>query len=207
MSQPGRPQKLLIANRGEIAVRILKTAQKLNILTLAIYTQPDITSPHVSLADEAIPLYANDSNPDNGTSNTRGYTDAEEILRVCTTHGVTLVHPGYGFLSENAEFARAVQEKGMTWVGPRPDIVRGMGLKHEAREIAENAGVPIVPGSEGSLLQDVEEAVRVASMIGYPVLLKATAGGGGMGMVVCNDEEDIKFKFDTTRDRAVVSRF
>ncbi|KAI0765576.1 carbamoyl-phosphate synthase L chain, ATP binding domain-containing protein [Irpex lacteus] len=199
-TQPNRSQKLLVANRGEIAVRILRTARRLQIPTLAIYTHCDATSPHVTLADEAIPLRPNDADP---ASNARGYTDIEEIVRICVEYDVTLVHPGYGFLSENADFALALQEKGIGWVGPRPDIVRRMGLKHEARRIAEQAGVPVVPGSGDTLLQDADQAVKVADAIGYPVLLKATAGGGGMGMAVCTSEEDVNVKFDSTRDRAV----
>ncbi|KAI0693471.1 urea carboxylase [Cytidiella melzeri] len=191
-------QKLLVANRGEIAVRILRTARRLQIPTLAIYTQCDATSAHVILADEAVPLRTHDIDP---ASNARGYTDIEEIVEICVKHGVTLVHPGYGFLSENANFAVALQENGVSWVGPRPDIVRCMGLKHEARRIAQKAGVPVVPG-EGVLLTGVDEAVEVARTIGYPIVMKATAGGGGMGMMVCTSEDDVKARFDATRERA-----
>ncbi|KAI0339186.1 urea carboxylase [Trametopsis cervina] len=191
--------KLLVANRGEIAVRILRTARRLLIPTVAIYTRTDATSPHVTAADMAIPLRADD--PDQA-SNARGYLDIDAIVDICVTHGITLVHPGYGFLAENADFAAALVGKGIGWVGPRPDIIRGMGLKHQARAAAQRAGVPVVPGSGDAVLGDVEEAIRVAGEVGYPVLLKATAGGGGIGIAVCKSSEDIRAKFDATRERA-----
>lgn len=192
--------KLLVANRGEIAVRILRTAKKLGLPTVAIYTQVDSTSPHVLLADESAPLLASDTNP---ASNARGYLDREEIVRICVEMGVTLVHPGYGFLSENADFARLLDSKGITLLGPSADVIEEMGLKHRARALATTAGVPIVPGSDG-LLRDAEEAQRVATTIGYPVMLKATAGGGGMGLVVCRSAKELDEKFVGTQQRAKV---
>ncbi|KAI0084211.1 urea amidolyase [Irpex rosettiformis] len=196
-------QKLLIANRGEIALRILKTAKRLGIPTVAIYTHPDASAPHVLQADEAVPLYQSPPPTTSTVDNAHGYLDVEAILNICIEHAVTLVHPGYGFLSENAEFAGALLESGVTWVGPRPDVMRSMGLKHLARRVAREAGVPVVPGGEEGLVENVDEAVRAASGIGYPVVLKATAGGGGMGMVVCYGEEDVRSKLSATRDRAV----
>lgn len=194
-------QKLLIANRGEIAVRIIRTAQRLGIPTVAVYARCDATSPHVTLADEAILLRPQGDDP---SSNARGYLDMEEITRVCEEHNITIVHPGYGFLSENADFASMLEAKGISWVGPRPEIVRTMGLKHEARKLAKLAGVPIVPGSQDAILHDSQEAAEVAEVIGYPAMLKATAGGGGMGLVVCADEKDLKEKFEMTTARAIV---
>ncbi|THG95498.1 hypothetical protein EW026_g6173 [Hermanssonia centrifuga] len=148
-------QKLLVANRGEIAVRILRTAKRLQIPTIAVYTQADATAPHVSLADESIALRSEDLDP---LSNSRGYLDAEAILDVCKSRGVTLVHPGYGFLSENASFARSLEQAGITWLGPSADTIELMGLKHAARAAAIEANVPVVPGSDG-LVTDIEDAL------------------------------------------------
>ncbi|KZT03045.1 urea carboxylase [Laetiporus sulphureus 93-53] len=191
-------RKLLIANRGEIAVRILRTAKRLNIPTVAIYTRADATSPHVSLADEAVALHPDDTDP---LSNSRGYLDPEAIVAICKKCSVTLVHPGYGFLSENAHFAGLLREEGITFLGPRPETIQAMGLKHEARMLAKEADVPLVPGSQG-LVDDVEVAVTVAKGIGFPVMLKSTAGGGGMGLVVCRDVEELRSRFHATQERA-----
>ena len=137
----GGPHKLLVANRGEIAVRILRTAKQLGLRTVSIYTQSDATAPHVILADEAVALRDDDPDPLN---NSRGYLDADLIADICEKHSVTLVHPGYGFLSENADFARLIEKKGITWLGPRSETIEAMGLKHTARTIAVEAGVPVV---------------------------------------------------------------
>lgn len=193
-------QKLLIANRGEIAIRILRTAKRLRIPTVAVYTRSDATSPHVLLADEAVALRPEDSDP---TSNSRGYLDAEAIVNICKERNVTLVHPGYGFLSENAHFAGLLAEAGITFLGPRPETIDAMGLKHEARMLAVEVDVPLVPGSNG-LLDDAEDAVKVASAIGFPVMLKSTAGGGGMGLVVCHDADKLRLRFAATQERAKV---
>ena len=193
--------KLLIANRGEIAVRILRTAKKLGIPTVAIYSRSDSTSPHVTQADEAVPLLPDDPDP---LSNSRGYLDAETIVDICRSRNVTLVHPGYGFLSENADFARALEQNGITWLGPDARTIHTMGLKHEARALAVQAGIPVVPGSDG-LVTDANVAVIAANRVGFPVMLKATAGGGGMGLVVCQDEAELMRKFIPTQERAKVS--
>ncbi|KAI0641597.1 urea carboxylase [Trametes meyenii] len=190
--------KLLVANRGEIAVRVLRTAHRLQLPTVAVYTRSDATAPHVVLADEAVALRPDDEDP---VSNARGYLDADAILAICKERCVTLVHPGYGFLSENARFAQMVLDAGITWLGPRPDTIEAMGLKHRARELAMEVGVPLVPGSKG-LLGDVDGAVQLANEIGYPVMLKSTAGGGGMGLVVCNSSEGLRLKFSSTQARA-----
>ncbi|TFK80957.1 urea carboxylase [Polyporus arcularius HHB13444] len=190
--------KLLVANRGEIAVRILRTAKRLKIATVAVYTRPDATAPHVILADEAVALRAHDEDP---VSNARGYLDAEAIVTICKDRGVTLVHPGYGFLSENASFAQMVVDADIGWLGPRPKTIEAMGLKHRARDLAGEVDVPLVPGSQG-LLRDVDDAVALASEIGLPVMLKSTAGGGGMGLVLCNSVEELREKFESTQARA-----
>ncbi|KAK7690310.1 hypothetical protein QCA50_006967 [Cerrena zonata] len=194
--------KLLVANRGEIAVRILKTAKRLGILTVAVYTQVDATSPHVSLADEAFALKTPTDTSDNAEYNAaRAYADAEDILDVCLKRGVTLVHPGYGFLSENAHFAKLLDARSITLLGPSVKTIEDMGLKHRARVLAVEAGVPVVPGSDG-LVTSLAEAEDVATTIGFPVILKATTGGGGMGLVVCRNVEDLHAKFESIRQRA-----
>ena len=194
-------QKLLVANRGEIAVRVLRTAKRLRIPTVAVYTHSDATSPHVLLADEAVALRPDDADP---VSNSRGYLDAEAIVDICKEHGVTLVHPGYGFLSENTHFAGLLRDAGITFLGPRPETIQAMGLKHEAKALAAEVGVPLVPGSDG-LLESEEEAVEFADRIGYPVMLKSTAGGGGMGLVICRSADELRARLHSTRDRATVS--
>lgn len=190
--------KLLVANRGEIAVRILRTAKRLGIPTVAIYTQTDSTSPHVLLADEAAPLRADDADP---LSNSRGYLDADAIVDICKARRVTLVHPGYGFLSENTQFASLLEQNGITWLGPDAKTIQAMGLKHEARAAAMRANVPVVPGTDG-LVIDADAAVHAASQIGFPVMMKSTAGGGGMGLVVCQDDHEVREKFIATQQRA-----
>lgn len=192
--------KLLVANRGEIAVRIIRTSKRLGIPTVAVYTQTDAIAPHVLLADTAVALRPNDFDP---ASNAKGYLDAAAILAVCQAEGVTLVHPGYGFLSENADFATMLAGAGVTLLGPSVQVIREMGLKHEARKLAAAAEVPVVPGSDG-LLHDVGEAADMAERIGFPVMLKSTAGGGGMGLVICNDMKELQAKFPSTQQRAKV---
>ncbi len=164
-------QKVLVANRGEIAVRILKSMKKLGLRSVAIYTQADATAPHVILADEAVALlpYTNGTR----TTDANAYLDIDAIVSICQEHEVTLVHPGYGFLSENATFARRLAEKNITLLGPGAQTIEDMGLKHRARTYAVEAGVPVVPGSDG-LLTSVEDAERIAESLGYPVMLKAT---------------------------------
>lgn len=191
--------KLLIANRGEIAARIIRTAKKLGLRTVAIYTPSDALSPHTTLADEAVPL----SLGTDTTSEANAYLNGLSIVSICQTHSVTLVHPGYGFLSENAKFAKQVVDAGMIWLGPRPDIIHIMGMKHEARKVAIEASLEVVPGS-GGLVTTVDDAIAVANEVGFPVILKATAGGGGMGMVVCSHESELNDKFQTTKDRAKI---
>lgn len=192
--------KLLIANRGEIAVRIIRTAKRLGLRTVAVYTPSDALSPHVLQADESSLLPLQDSTE----SEALAYLSIPSIIAICKTHCVTLVHPGYGFLSENADFAHQVHESGMIWLGPQPEIIREMGVKHVARTIAVNAGIPVLPGSPG-LLRSQEDALEAAALCGYPIVLKATAGGGGMGMFVCDTEVDLKENFEVAKTRAQVS--
>lgn len=194
--------KLLIANRGEIAVRIIRTAKRLGLRTVAIYTPSDALSPHVLQADEAVELTLH--TPD--ASEASAYLSGENIVRISKERGVTLVHPGYGFLSENVDFARDIIRNGITWVGPRPEVIQLMGIKHVARKLALKAGVGIVPGSD-DLLATQQEALSAAIKCGFPIMLKATAGGGGMGMVICADEEALRRNFSVTQNRAKVCFF
>jgi acetyl/propionyl-CoA carboxylase alpha subunit len=189
--------KLLVANRGEIALRIIRTAKVQGIVTVAIYTSSDALSPHVTLADETIFLASD------GESESQAYLSGPRIIALCQKHQVTMLHPGYGFLSENSAFAQAVLDVGIIWLGPKPDVIRTMGLKHLARDVAMKAGVTCIPGSEG-LVPDAADARAIAGRIRFPVMLKASAGGGGMGMVVCADEDALAEAFSRTTQRAKV---
>ncbi|KAI5249053.1 hypothetical protein E4T42_05452 [Aureobasidium subglaciale] len=182
---------LLVANRGEIAVRIIRTAKALGIQTISIYSTADAASSHVTAADEAVLLSGSDSTV---------YTDGENIISMAKEKGVDAIIPGYGFLSENAEFARQVADAGMVWVGPSPEAIEAFGVKHVARELAETAGVPIVPGTKG-LVESAEDAVKASEKLGFPVMLKATGGGGGMGLVTCHSADEVRSGFDKVQSR------
>lgn len=174
--------KVLIANRGAIAVRIERTLRAMGVASVAVYTKADQASLHVGGADEAVLI--GEGAPQSS------YLNAERILRVAKETGAQAIHPGYGFLSENAEFARACREQGIVFIGPTPEQMEVFGLKHSAREIAEAAGVPLLPGTP--LLGALEDALLAAAEIGYPVMLKSTAGGGGIGMRICNDASGLQ---------------
>lgn len=173
--------KILIANRGEIACRIIRTASSMGIRTVAVYSDADRNAMHVALADEAIAI---------GPAPARAsYLDGEKIIAAAKASGAEAIHPGYGFLSENAGFAEACASAGLVFIGPPPDAIRAMGGKSEAKALMATAGVPIVPGYHG----DEQAEKRLASeadQIGYPVLLKASAGGGGKGMRVVRQKHD-----------------
>jgi len=171
--------KILIANRGEIACRVIRTLKKMGIASVALYTKADEDSLHVSLADEAYCI-------GEGLAS-ESYLDTQKIFDVVYKSGAEAIHPGYGFLSENATFAKACEEKGIVFIGPRAEHMEAFGLKHTARSLAESNNVPLLPGS--SLLLDLDEAIMEAKRIGYPVMLKSTAGGGGIGMQLCYDEQ------------------
>lgn len=184
--------KVLIANRGAIAVRIERTLRKMGIDSVAVYTTADQDSLHVDLADEAV-LIGEGAAKDS-------YLNAELILKTAIETGAQAIHPGYGFLSENAEFAKACQEQGIVFIGPTPEQMEMFGLKHSAREIAVRAGVPLLPGTD--LIQELEEALVEADRIGYPIILKSTAGGGGIGMRVCYDAKGLRSAYDAVRHLA-----
>lgn len=184
--------KVLIANRGAIAVRIERTLRKLGILSVAVYTKADQDSLHVDHADEAVLI-------GDGPAK-ESYLNAELILQTAIETGAQAIHPGYGFLSENTDFARACQEHGIAFIGPTPEQIEMFGLKHSARNIAKQAGVPMLPGT--SLINHLEDALQQAKQIGYPIILKSTAGGGGIGMRVCADEEALRIAYEGVRHLA-----
>ncbi|MEY3368173.1 MAG: hypothetical protein RI973_1328 [Bacteroidota bacterium] len=179
-------KKLLVANRGEIAIRIFRAATELDIRTVAIYTYEDRYSLHRLKADEAYQIGA-ENDP------LKPYLDIEEIIRVAVKHGVDAIHPGYGFLSENVTFARRCAEANITFIGPRPTVMEALGDKVSAKNVAKSAGVPMIPGS--SDFEGEDEVAQWAARIGYPVILKAAAGGGGRGMRVCRSEAELRRNF------------
>ncbi|WP_111639466.1 urea carboxylase [Marinomonas shanghaiensis] len=181
--------KVLIANRGAIATRIICTLNKMQIGSVAVFAESDAKSLHVKRADEAFSL------GEGGASDT--YLDMEKILRIAKQSGAQAIHPGYGFLSENATFVRRCEEEGIAFIGPTAEQMVEFGLKHRARELAKKASVPLSPGSE--LLTDLNSACQIAIEIGYPVMLKSTAGGGGIGMHLCHDEKGLRDNFDSVR--------
>jgi acetyl-CoA carboxylase biotin carboxylase subunit len=191
--KPGRFNRVLVANRGEIAVRIIRTLRDLRLTSIAVYSEPDRTALHVLLADEAYllgPAAASES-----------YLRIDRLLDVARQVGADAIHPGYGFLSENAEFAAACDEAGLVFLGPSPESIRLMGNKLAARDAARQAGAPLIPGSPGAV-DDLDQARKEAEKIGYPVLLKAAAGGGGKGMRVVRAEEELERAYSLTRGEA-----
>jgi acetyl-CoA carboxylase biotin carboxylase subunit len=185
--------KVLIANRGEIAARVIRTCKKLGIQTVAVYSEADADSLHVQLADEAYLI----GKPRVSES----YLNIEKMIEVAKMTKAEAIHPGYGLLSENPEFARRCEEEGIVFIGPRADVIAKMGSKIEARKTMAEAGVPIVPGISFPL-KDVDEAAKTAEEIGYPIMLKASAGGGGIGMQIVRNEEELRKAFEGNQKRA-----
>ncbi|SIN28060.1 acetyl-CoA carboxylase biotin carboxylase subunit [Micromonospora cremea] len=183
-------ESLLVANRGEIARRIIRTARRLGIRAIAVYSEADAHLPFVAEADEAVLI-----GPPNPA---QSYRNAEAILAAAKSTGAQAIHPGYGFLSENAEFARTVESSGLIWVGPGADAITAMGDKINARNLMAAAGVPVAPGTTDPAA-DLDTAVSAAAGIGYPVMVKAAAGGGGMGMGVAVDEAALRTEYDKVR--------
>lgn len=186
-------KKILIANRGEIAVRVMRTAKKLGIATVAVYSDADRDAVHVSMADEAVHI--------GEAPSASSYLVIDRIVEACKSTGADAVHPGYGFLSENAAFAEALEAAGIAFVGPGVKAINAMGDKITSKKIAIDAGVNTVPGHT-DVIKDAEHAVKIASDIGYPVMLKASAGGGGKGMRVANDEAECRDGFERATSEA-----
>ena len=189
-------RKILIANRGEIACRVIRTAKRMGIATVAVYSDADARAPHVRLADESVrlgPALASES-----------YLKAELIIDACRATGAEAVHPGYGFLSERASFVEALEKAGITFIGPPPRAIAAMGDKIESKKLARDAGVNIVPG----WLDDIattDEAVKIARDIGFPVMMKASAGGGGKGMRLAYSEQDVREGFESVKREGLAS--
>ena len=185
--------KVLIANRGEIALRIIQACREMGIKTVAVHSVADRDALHVRYADDDVCI--------GPAASKQSYLSISSIIAAAEITGADAIHPGYGFLAENAHFAEIVGECQMTFIGPSPEAIRLMGDKAKARETAKAAGVPILPGSDGPL-KTIEEAYEVASSIGFPVILKAAAGGGGRGMRICGNEADLQSAFETARSEA-----
>jgi acetyl-CoA carboxylase biotin carboxylase subunit len=186
-------ESVLVANRGEIARRVIRTARRMGIRAVAVYSDADAELPYVSEADEAV--HIGPAQP------ARSYLDAAALIDAAAKTGARSVHPGYGFLAENADFARQVIAAGLTWVGPSPEAIEQMGDKIRARNLMEQAGVPVSPGTREPVT-DVATAVLAAERVGYPVMVKAAAGGGGIGMGAAADEAGLRAAFETARSRA-----
>ena len=189
-------KKILIANRGEIALRIIRTCREMGIKTVAVYSTADRESLHVKFADEAVCI--------GKPAGSESYLNIPNIIAAAEITNADAIHPGYGFLAENAKFAEICGKNGIKFIGPTPDQIRSMGDKITAKETMIRAGVPVVPGGEG-LLESVEEAKSLAKVIGYPVILKATAGGGGKGMRVVWAEEDLERNYNMAKTEAAAS--
>ncbi|MCM8558442.1 acetyl-CoA carboxylase biotin carboxylase subunit [Sphingomicrobium sediminis] len=200
-------KKILIANRGEIACRVMRTASRMGIKTVAVYSDADAHAPHVMMADEAVHI--------GPAAAAESYLVADKIIAACKETGAEAVHPGYGFLSERTSFAEALDEAGIAFIGPPAGAIAAMGDKIESKKLAKEAGVNVVPGYLGEIA-DTDEAVKIASDIGYPVMMKASAGGGGKGMRLAYSEQDVRDGFEATKreglnsfgdDRVFIEKF
>jgi len=184
-------KKILIANRGEIACRIIKTCKERGIKTVAVYSDADQNSLHRSLADEAVHI--------GGSRSADSYLNIKNILKAAKVTKADAIHPGYGFLAESPKFAKKVTKEGLLWIGPSPDTIQLMGDKQKARKSAQEAGIPVLPGTDVITINDATEK---AEKIGYPLLVKAAAGGGGIGMQLVNKREELNSIIKTTQSQA-----
>jgi pyruvate carboxylase subunit A len=188
-------KKILVANRGEIAMRIIRACRELNIATAAIYSEADSTGIYVKKADEAYLV---------GPGPVKGFLDKQQIVDLALRIGADAIHPGYGFLSENAEFAELCQASGITFIGPSPSAINAMGSKIKARDLAKGIGVPVVPGTEGGVT-DINEALAFAKEAGYPVMIKASAGGGGRGLRVVRTDAELRENMEVASREALAA--
>ncbi len=188
--------KILIANRGEIACRVIKTAKKMGIKTVAVYSDADREALHVSMADEAVHI--------GGSPASESYLVGEKIIAACKETGAEAVHPGYGFLSENAKFCEALEKAGIVFIGPPPNAIEAMGDKITSKKLAKEANVSTVPGYMG-LIEDTDEAVKISNEVGYPVMIKASAGGGGKGMRIAWNDDEAREGFERSKSEAASS--
>lgn len=188
-------KKILVANRGEIAMRIIRACRELNIATAAIYSEADSTGIYVKKADEAYLV---------GPGPVKGFLDKQQIVDLALRIGADAIHPGYGFLSENAEFAELCQASGITFIGPSPSAINAMGSKIKARDLAKEIGVPVVPGTEGGVT-DIKEALAFAKEAGYPVMIKASAGGGGRGLRVVRTDAELRENMEVASREALAA--
>lgn len=188
--------KILIANRGEIAVRIIRACKEMNIKTVAVYSEVDKDAMHVKLADEAICI-----GPANSS---KSYLNFKNIIEAANITGADAIHPGFGFLSENSQFAKICEESNIKFIGPNYKVIELMGNKSNAKELMKNAGVPVIPGSDGSV-KGLKDAIKIAKKIGYPVMLKAAAGGGGKGIRIVNIPEELESNYNIVKQEAKLS--
>jgi acetyl-CoA carboxylase biotin carboxylase subunit len=188
--------RVLIANRGEIAVRVIRACAELGIPTVAVYSEPDREALHVRMATQAVCI--------GPASPSESYLNSQKLIAAALENGCDAVHPGYGFLSENADFARRVSEAGLVWIGPSPEAIESMGSKTGARKIMEAAGVPVVPGTLGPSA-DFDSLAKKATEIGFPIMLKAAAGGGGKGMRLVHGLEELERAWSAARSEAAKS--
>ena len=200
-------KKILIANRGEIACRVIKTARRMGIATVAVYSDADARAPFVQMADEAVHIGPSPAS--------ESYLIADKIIAACKATGAEAVHPGYGFLSERTSFAEALAKENIAFIGPPVNAIAAMGDKIESKKLAKEAGVNVVPGFVGEI-RDTEHAVEISNEIGYPVMMKASAGGGGKGMRLAYDEKDVREGFESVKreglnsfgdDRVFIEKF
>jgi acetyl-CoA carboxylase biotin carboxylase subunit len=189
-------KKILIANRGEIALRVIRTCREMGIKTVAVYSTADRDSLHVKFADEAVCI----GKPQSADS----YLNIPHLMAACEITNADAIHPGYGFLAENAKFSQICADHGIKFIGPTPDMINKMGDKITAKETMIEAGVPVIPGSEG-LLNSLDEAKRVARIWAFPVILKATAGGGGKGMRIVWEESEMERAYNTAKAEAAAA--
>ncbi len=188
--------KILIANRGEIAVRIIRACKEMNIKTVAVYSDIDKDALHTRLADEAICIGPAPSN--------KSYLNIKNIIEAANIKGADSIHPGFGFLSENPQFAKICEESNIKFIGPKSEVIELLGNKSNAKELMKKEGVPVIPGSDGGV-NNIDEAIKTAEKIGYPVMLKAAAGGGGKGIRIANNKEELETNYNIVKQEARVS--